>query len=555
MSDVADWHRLLLALAGRLPDQVITESRAWLAAGRTATVAQAVVSAALAHHVAITDDEVAQLAAALGEGTREALEPVTAGRDVLGVAPPYGMAPAGADVLAEHEEDIPFRMDLSARTDVPGGPDAVDSAAVAWCTADEHTVALWRSWRYPAEGTPSGPVRRLYLVQVTAEAALSTVTAGLQATLETCGERAPQVESFVEESRLPAYQSRALSYSALLWAATPAEEPGIAPGAVTADPDLADRVWVAAYLDAGRPLTVMKDSLGERAERAHRTDGTWIWPVTAGDDVRESRQDPAGPLLAHIRDRFYQPSAVDAVAAHRALCVLYRPVAASRAGQATSRRRIGRRRSVLVVAALIIIGGTGAAGAAAEYGSPPAAERPRGVLESIPAPATTPTGTGAPVPAAGTAPASGPAAPRTSSSAPARRKPAPAPASKSGSASARPRTAATPAGQTRLITATSVLKVGQSWSTDRLRLALTGDGNVVLHDRGRPVWRSGTAGRNARDLVFQADGNLVLYAHDNSTVWSSGTPGNDGATLKLGGDGNLSITKPGRVLWQTGTRS
>jgi hypothetical protein len=96
-----------------------------------------------------------------------------------------------------------------------------------------------------------------------------------------------------------------------------------------------------------------------------------------------------------------------------------------------------------------------------------------------------------------------------------------------------------------------VLTTGQSWSTNRLRLTVTGGGDLVLQDQGRTVWRTGTT--TGVKLVMQNDGHLVLYDAGNGTAWSSGTAGNPGAVLILRADGNLVIALNGRTLFQTGT--
>ncbi|TCB95435.1 hypothetical protein E0H26_19780 [Micromonospora zingiberis] len=107
--------------------------------------------------------------------------------------------------------------------------------------------------------------------------------------------------------------------------------------------------------------------------------------------------------------------------------------------------------------------------------------------------------------------------------------------------------------QTRVVQATATLQLGQSWSTDRLKLVLAKEGNVILYDQGKAVWQTGTKGQGGHHLVFQADGNLVLYSRSNATIWSSNTPGNDGAVLVLQADGNVTISNGGRGLWHTGT--
>jgi hypothetical protein len=109
----------------------------------------------------------------------------------------------------------------------------------------------------------------------------------------------------------------------------------------------------------------------------------------------------------------------------------------------------------------------------------------------------------------------------------------------------------TPVWEQRVIASTSVLTTGQSWSTNRLRLTVTGGGDLVLQDQGRTVWQTRT--RSGVKLVMQNDGHLVLYDARYGTAWSSGTAGNPGAVLILRADGNMVISLNGRTLFQTGT--
>ena len=109
--------------------------------------------------------------------------------------------------------------------------------------------------------------------------------------------------------------------------------------------------------------------------------------------------------------------------------------------------------------------------------------------------------------------------------------------------------------QERVIRPTRTLRPGESWTSDRLELTLTRNGDLVLLDQGRTVWHADSGGSRGRLLVFQADGHLVLYSSTNATVWSSKTAGNNGAILVLRADGNVVITADGRTLWQTGTAS
>lgn len=130
-----------------------------------------------------------------------------------------------------------------------------------------------------------------------------------------------------------------------------------------------------------------------------------------------------------------------------------------------------------------------------------------------------------------------------------------APGSNATNASPAPTTAAppTPVWQERVVRSTTVLRVGQSWTSNRLQLTLADGGDIVLKDQGRTVWKSNTGGRGGKLLVFQADGNLVLYSRVGATVWSSHTPRNNAAVLVLRADGNVVISANGRTVWQTGT--
>ena len=57
-------------------------------------------------------------------------------------------------------------------------------------------------------------------------------------------------------------------------------------------------------------------------------------------------------------------------------------------------------------------------------------------------------------------------------------------------------------------------------------------------------------------LIFQSDGNLVIYTDKNSATWSSGTYGNSSAVLVLQKDGNLVIYKDktfNSAIWSSQT--
>jgi hypothetical protein len=98
---------------------------------------------------------------------------------------------------------------------------------------------------------------------------------------------------------------------------------------------------------------------------------------------------------------------------------------------------------------------------------------------------------------------------------------------------------------------------GKLLDNGNLNVLWQNDGNLVLYrnDGGGPVWGSGTDGK-ANQLCFQGDGNLVMYNGSTATpaVWATRTDGR-GARLKLRQDCNLVVEdSSGNAVWSTGTR-
>lgn len=96
---------------------------------------------------------------------------------------------------------------------------------------------------------------------------------------------------------------------------------------------------------------------------------------------------------------------------------------------------------------------------------------------------------------------------------------------------------------------------GITSSDGRFDLVYQGDGNLVLYRQGTALWASGTHGRSAGMVVMQHDGNFVMYDANNVPLWSSeGSWGHDGAWLIVQNDGNVVIyTHSGQPLWATNT--
>ncbi|MFE9837572.1 mannose-binding protein [Streptomyces sp. NPDC005551] len=104
---------------------------------------------------------------------------------------------------------------------------------------------------------------------------------------------------------------------------------------------------------------------------------------------------------------------------------------------------------------------------------------------------------------------------------------------------------------TRTVYATSVLQTGQSWSTNRIRMIMQTDGNLVVYNEdNKAIWASMTFGANHR-AIFQEDGNLVIHNGDDRPIWASRTHGHANAQLVLRADGKVVVLHNGGVIWST----
>jgi GH25 family lysozyme M1 (1,4-beta-N-acetylmuramidase) len=118
---------------------------------------------------------------------------------------------------------------------------------------------------------------------------------------------------------------------------------------------------------------------------------------------------------------------------------------------------------------------------------------------------------------------------------------------------------AQPVGQCGVLAATESLDVGDAKSScnGKVSLTLKSDGNLVLAQNtsggARTLWSSATNGQDARTLIVEEDGNVVLYGPD-SALWATGTYDNAGAALRVQDDGNLVVKNAsGQNVWTSGT--
>ena len=71
----------------------------------------------------------------------------------------------------------------------------------------------------------------------------------------------------------------------------------------------------------------------------------------------------------------------------------------------------------------------------------------------------------------------------------------------------------------------------------------------VLFDQGYEFWSP----NKKHYVVFQADGNLVVYTPDKKPIWATGTQNKGGSDCIFQEDGNLCVYAGDRYLWGSGT--
>jgi hypothetical protein len=88
----------------------------------------------------------------------------------------------------------------------------------------------------------------------------------------------------------------------------------------------------------------------------------------------------------------------------------------------------------------------------------------------------------------------------------------------------------------------------------RFRLVYQVDGNLVLYQGSNPLWATATYGTTPGFVAMQTDGNFVVYDSTGRPVWASNTWGHPGAGLLIQDDGNTVIYSTGSSpLWATNT--
>lgn len=129
--------------------------------------------------------------------------------------------------------------------------------------------------------------------------------------------------------------------------------------------------------------------------------------------------------------------------------------------------------------------------------------------------------------------------------------PAKTPGAKRTTSEPKPKVAPEPDWTTVTVSAPSVLEVDQAWTTNRIRMIMQADGNLVVYnEHDKPIWAAMTFGQNHR-AIFQPDGNLVIHNGDDRPIWASKTHDHGGAQLVFRADAKVAIVHNGRVVWST----
>jgi len=116
-----------------------------------------------------------------------------------------------------------------------------------------------------------------------------------------------------------------------------------------------------------------------------------------------------------------------------------------------------------------------------------------------------------------------------------------------------PRAAGGDPGTASILPGGSQLSPGEAiWSPDRrYRLIFQTDGNLVIYrSDGVPVWWTGTVGISPGAARMQGDGNFVVYDSAGRATWHTYTYGNPGAYLSMQNNGAFVIYAASGVrLW------
>lgn len=90
---------------------------------------------------------------------------------------------------------------------------------------------------------------------------------------------------------------------------------------------------------------------------------------------------------------------------------------------------------------------------------------------------------------------------------------------------------------------------GQQYSAGAFKVVFQTDGNLVIFDvNGNTTWASATENRGAASAVMQSDGNFVIRDASGGIIWQTNTAGHPGAWLAIQDNGKLFVLKE-TITW------
>ncbi len=100
-----------------------------------------------------------------------------------------------------------------------------------------------------------------------------------------------------------------------------------------------------------------------------------------------------------------------------------------------------------------------------------------------------------------------------------------------------------------LIEPGTFLEVGRAYRAGEHSLVFQSDGNLVVYNTaGTAIWSSQTQNKGAKIAAMQVDGNFVIYDGNNKALWSTNTAGLPGAYAQIQTNGAFVICYQ-RPLW------
>ncbi|KTB72916.1 MULTISPECIES: putidacin L1 family lectin-like bacteriocin [Pseudomonas] len=101
----------------------------------------------------------------------------------------------------------------------------------------------------------------------------------------------------------------------------------------------------------------------------------------------------------------------------------------------------------------------------------------------------------------------------------------------------------------KVLNADQSMQIAVPYPAGEFKLIFQADGNLVVYDRDmKAVWNAGTHNKGATRAVMQSDGNFVIYTDAGVAIWNTGTQGNPGAYAQIQSNGAFVIVQD-KPVW------